>query len=540
MSRRSPRVKARATAPRLNDVGTLNPVALDSSMFQHQSLYPTFDEVSELSTRASDLKSEIARLRRELDSLTTSESQTKFTKFQKTEMDFEKKLQERDQELDNFAKFLTVYRVDSNPTFVEVEALQSKRHGPIFDAINASLLVSNPQRGFFRKNDIEFQNEELKGIIGEQEKVLRLLEARLKLFSSFQSANTAQFTVESLRRGMTPTVLGGSTPTKFDEMSTKHRALSNELAALVRERKSLTQKRVAAKLVRRRRRERVRMTLSAQNSARFETPISQAREGEKDADSITEQVLDDEKSAVVQSNGDEQTDEMERPSCENGGTDVIADDCGCKGAAAENTARGDGLQETNEENPEECRGDIEKGDEGNQVCECQGDKSECSNSADIDDEKVEQGKPSDELHPDVDTRATEPMEDRASHSNETNDNDSACHGEGLHGNGEESNQAGKEACDCSDKEADEERTNELPRNMVETNELTGEVTECAGEASETIEEAPPATEDAHELAEDVNNSPHEPTDVIEEAPPQESTEVVPEVHEFREDAVGST
>ena len=420
MSRRSPRVKARATAPRLNDVGTLNPVALDSSMFQHQSLYPTFDEVSELSTRASDLKSEIARLRRELDSLTTSESQTKFTKFQKTEMDFEKKLQERDQELDNFAKFLTVYRVDSNPTFVEVEALQSKRHGPIFDAINASLLVSNPQRGFFRKNDIEFQNEELKGIIGEQEKVLRLLEARLKLFSSFQSANTAQFTVESLRRGMTPTVLGGSTPTKFDEMSTKHRALSNELAALVRERKSLTQKRVAAKLVRRRRRERVRMTLSAQNSARFETPISQAREGEKDATSITEQVLDDEKSAVVQSNGDEQTDEMERPSCENGGTDVITDDCGCQGAA-ENTARGDGLQETNEENPEECRGDIEKGDEANQVCECQGDKSECSNSADIDDEKVEQGKPSDELHPDVDTRATEPMEDRASHSNETND-----------------------------------------------------------------------------------------------------------------------
>ena len=460
MSRRSPRVKARATAPRLNDVGTLNPVALDSSMFQHQSLYPTFDEVSELSTRASDLKSEIARLRRELDSLTTSESQTKFTKFQKTEMDFEKKLQERDQELDNFAKFLTVYRVDSNPTFVEVEALQSKRNGPIFDAINASLLVSNPQRGFFRKNDIQFQNEELKGIIGEQEKVLRLLEARLKLFSSFQSANTAQFTVESLRRGMTPTFLGGRTPTKFDEISTKHRALSNELAALVRERRSLTQKRVAAKLVRRRRRERVRMTLSAQNSASLETPISQAKEQQG------------------------HTEDMERPSCEN---DVTAEDCGCK--------------ETNEE----CTGAIEQGEaEANQVC---------SNAADIDGEQSEA---LDELPPGV---LIERMDDGASHRNETNDK-------------EDCNQAANEACDGIG-----EATNELPRKMAETHESASEVNECAREGCETREEAPPVTGEAHELTGDANN---EATDAIEETSPQESTEIVPEVPEFREDVVGAT
>ena len=176
-------MKTRHFIPRVSDIGTVNPVVLDCPLFQYRSLNPTFDEVSDLSTRASELKSEIIRLKSELESLTTSEPQTKYTKFKKAEMDFAKKLDEREAELENFAKFLNVYRIDSNPTFVEIEALQSQRNRPMFDAINASLLVSNPQRSFFRRNDIEFQNEELKGIIGEQEQTLRVLEARLKLFS---------------------------------------------------------------------------------------------------------------------------------------------------------------------------------------------------------------------------------------------------------------------------------------------------------------------------------------------------------------------
>lgn len=295
MSRRSPRVKTRHFTPRVSDIGTVNPVVLDCPLFQYRSLNPTFDEVSDLSTRASELKSEIIRLKSELESLTTSEPQTKYTKFKKAEMDFAKKLDEREAELENFAKFLNVYRIDSNPTFVEIEALQSQRNRPMFDAINASLLVSNPQRSFFRRNDIEFQNEELKGIIGEQEQTLRVLEARLKLFSSYQSANTPQFTVDSLRRGMTPTILGSRTPTQVDEITAKHKALSNELASLVRERNSLKQKRIAAKLVRRRRRERVRRAMTGHESIRSGTPAAP----EIDVSGKMESLIDPEHSVSI-------------------------------------------------------------------------------------------------------------------------------------------------------------------------------------------------------------------------------------------------
>lgn len=288
-------MKTRHFTPRVSDIGTVNPVVLDCPMFQYRSLNPTFDEVSDLSTRASELRSEIIRLKSELESLTTSEPQTKYTKFKKAEMDFAKKLDEREAELENFAKFLNVYRVDSNPTFVEIEALQSQRNRPIFDAINASLLVSNPQRSFFRRNDIEFQNEELKGIIGEQEQTLRVLEARLKLFSSYQSANTPQFTVDSLRRGMTPTILGSRTPTQVDEITAKHKALSNELASLVRERNSLKQKRIAAKLVRRRRRERVRRAMTGHESIRSGTPTA----SEIDVSGKMESLIDAEHSVSI-------------------------------------------------------------------------------------------------------------------------------------------------------------------------------------------------------------------------------------------------
>jgi hypothetical protein len=83
---------------------------------------------------------------------------------------------------------------------------------------------------------------------------LRLLTARLKLFNNFQNANTAQFTVNSLRRGCAPTSLASETPTVEVELQTKLKVLSNELAQLIAERKGLAGKRIAEKLAARKQR----------------------------------------------------------------------------------------------------------------------------------------------------------------------------------------------------------------------------------------------------------------------------------------------
>ena len=75
--------------------------------------------------------------------------------------------------------------------------------------------------------------------------------------------NTAQFTIDSLKRGCAPTALASRAPTVSDELNTKHKALSAELAALVKERKALTAKRLAHKLVKRRRRERIQKKIDS-------------------------------------------------------------------------------------------------------------------------------------------------------------------------------------------------------------------------------------------------------------------------------------
>lgn len=237
---------------------------MTNPVFVHKSHHMKLDEVSELSAMVSKLKRENEELQQTLNIIVNGQDQTKYTKFKRAEMEFSLKLQQRELELENFAKFMNDYRGNSNPTFVEVQTQRLRGTRTTgFDAINASLLVSNQQRSFFTKDDIEGQNDELKLLIEEQEQTLRLLDARLKLFSNFQNANTAQFTIDSLKRGCAPTALASRAPTVSDELNTKHKALTAELLALIKERKALTAKRVAQKLMRRKKRERIKKKMES-------------------------------------------------------------------------------------------------------------------------------------------------------------------------------------------------------------------------------------------------------------------------------------
>ena len=162
-------------------LGSLNPDALKLPILRHKSLTATYDHIAQLSAEADRLQQENRALQQRLDELTSNanveqKESNPFSSFKRREMQFAQKIIERDNELASFARVINEYRVVKDPTFVEVAANANlKNQNPRekqkqnLDSITASLLVSNPQRPFFSRDDIEKQNEELSALISHQE-----------------------------------------------------------------------------------------------------------------------------------------------------------------------------------------------------------------------------------------------------------------------------------------------------------------------------------------------------------------------------------
>jgi hypothetical protein len=242
-----------SAVPPLADLGTANPQALLSPVLSRRSAYAGFDAAAHLAGALAALKSEHEGLTAQLRALLSGPAQTRFTRFEAAEAAFAARLLRREEEIESFGKVLNRYRACARPTFVEVDAsIVRGRPREGYDLVHASLLVSNEQRGFFAKGDIERQNAELRALVHEQEEALRLLTARLRLFAAVQNATAARFTVNSLRSGRAPAALAAETPTVEAELRTKLRVLAGELAQLVGERRRLAGARVARKLARRR------------------------------------------------------------------------------------------------------------------------------------------------------------------------------------------------------------------------------------------------------------------------------------------------
>jgi hypothetical protein len=216
---------------------------------RQRRVYAEFDAVAQLSATLATLKSQHDVLSEQLTDAITGGNQTRFTRFERRERDFAARLVRRESELSALAKFMNRYRSSPRPTFVEVDAspaLKSAKRS--YELIKASLLVSNEQQPFFTQPDLERQNAELRALIDEQESVLRLVRAQLKLFRSFQNAKAVEFTLHSLRRGRAPTSAAADAPTIATELRTKLRVLSAELRQLVSERSELTRRRIAQKI----------------------------------------------------------------------------------------------------------------------------------------------------------------------------------------------------------------------------------------------------------------------------------------------------
>lgn len=245
----SPRRKPLVTP--IETMGTINPEALKLPVLQSRSARMPFDIIAQLSEKAENLKERNVALKQRLSELVNDpECENQFTRFKRNEMEFRKRLQQRDAEIKKFARFLDSYRSNAEPTFVEIEA--AKISPPKCDPITQSLLVSNNQRSFFKKETLEVQNEELKKLIEEQEEKLKLLQVRLNLYNSYQNQNTVEFTMTSLKKGDPPLTLAFSTPSKETELLTKKKTLKAELAALIKKRKVLVKKKIKQRNRRRR------------------------------------------------------------------------------------------------------------------------------------------------------------------------------------------------------------------------------------------------------------------------------------------------
>ena len=117
--------------------------------------------------------------------MVNAEKPTPFCQFKKWEIDFQDRLKDREKELSAFSRYIDTFRTQAQPTFVRIDAAKYRR--PDFDSICVSLLISNPEKYFFNKDDLVQINQQLAILIDQQADALKLLTARLNLFTSFQN-----------------------------------------------------------------------------------------------------------------------------------------------------------------------------------------------------------------------------------------------------------------------------------------------------------------------------------------------------------------
>ncbi|EAY20049.1 IQ calmodulin-binding motif family protein [Trichomonas vaginalis G3] len=256
--KRPPKILA-PTSPKMDPVtssrmmfGTLNPKAFSHPLFQRSTNNTVYDEVIEHTMRAEQLKSEYDSLKSQLDEIINAPDANAFCQFEKWQQQFQQVLAERESQLEMFTKNVMSFRETTNPSFVEV---MSKKTSPIqFDTISYTLLVSNPQRGWFSSEDINKQNQDLRELIRTQENTIKVLSARLALFDQFRNKTQAQDTIKTLQNGAIPTPMQAAAPTRSVELRTTKKLMSKQLQELIDERKKVMAPKIEKKLQKRRER----------------------------------------------------------------------------------------------------------------------------------------------------------------------------------------------------------------------------------------------------------------------------------------------
>jgi hypothetical protein len=228
-------------------LGTLNPEAFSLPVFQPGQSKSAVGQVAPLAARAEQLKRLNGAWKDALRSRIARADLTVYERFLKSQMILSERLTKREAELEDLAAYFDSFRTSADPTFVEISAARRTR----YDALAATLLVSNRQRAFFSKADLISLNSELAALMARQREDLQHLAWRLKVFENFDTQVYIPHAIQSLRKGDRPTHAGTPTLTKLEELLAIKKELQEELSKLVVRRKDLLKPEQTRKLKRR-------------------------------------------------------------------------------------------------------------------------------------------------------------------------------------------------------------------------------------------------------------------------------------------------
>lgn len=223
------------------EMGSFDPFAFRDQL-PGKPVKPTaYGEIAKYSMQAESLKQENELMRLELLQLVDQPTTNPYVRMKKSIVEFGARLNRREREVDDIKRHMSSSKNKNDPTFVEVDVHRDRQAS--FDLVATSLLVSNEQRTFFKAADLRRQNEELMALIDHQQEALKMVRARLQLYSQVQQSNSIRLRLESLRRGEKPAALAEAAPDQIKEQKMKIRMLSSELRNLVEQRKALSEAR---------------------------------------------------------------------------------------------------------------------------------------------------------------------------------------------------------------------------------------------------------------------------------------------------------
>ena len=223
-----------------NKTDSFNPDAFYEQV-KKKSFTNYYDDLSKLSSKVESLKQENELLKQELfDIATSSENPTGYHQIKKNILAFTAKNNLREKEVETISKALSAAKKSSEPTLLS-SILPKEKNLLGLDSVAESLLISNPQKTFFKAGELEVQNKEIRRLIKMLSNSLQNYKKRLDIYQTCQTENKVSLHIESLKRKQNPPLLAEAAPAQVVEQREKIKLLRKELRTLVNNRLKMQQ-----------------------------------------------------------------------------------------------------------------------------------------------------------------------------------------------------------------------------------------------------------------------------------------------------------
>lgn len=237
-----------------------------------------YSEIANLSESIETLKKENDKLKQQLcnqqknhNSFNETDESHLSTGLQLEQrlLTLSERLKERDREINALFKSITFKhepKMKVKPNFIETNHTKSSK--TIMGKSSSPFILSNDQLTFFKADDIERQNQQLKEMISTTENDVHYIKTRQSLYETMQHDNRVSSVMSHLNEGRTPNKLIDTAPDQLDELDITIQLLQNELKSLIRKKKHLIDERRTKKFNLRKYRLQFRSALKIQKVVR--------------------------------------------------------------------------------------------------------------------------------------------------------------------------------------------------------------------------------------------------------------------------------